>query len=319
MSIGIGLYGTNGHQIQNVPISNELGKIVAVADFPRESLPPALRDAEGLAVYDTLDELLKDERVQLVSLCSARRREQAEHAIRALRAGKHVYAEKPCALSEPELDAILAAARESGRQFHEMAGTAFEQPYLAMRQVVQKGTLGEIVQVICEKSYPYHDHRPQDEEVDGGLIEQVAIHAMRFVEHVAGMRVASIQSTETSLGNPIAGGGLRMASAMIARLENGGVASLTANYLNPRGTGVWGYESLRIFGTKGMLESTRGGTETRLVLGEVDHGPIDTSEPGLNFLEVILRSISGKGEMPFTLEEELRPTRWVIRAKQELL
>lgn len=43
-----------------------------------------------------------------------------------------------------------------------------------------------MVQVIAEKSYPYHERRPRDEDVDGGLILQCGVHAMRFVEHVAG-------------------------------------------------------------------------------------------------------------------------------------
>jgi len=185
MSIGIGIYGTNRHQINKAVIGDGLGRIVATADVPTDALSASLREEKTITHYQMLDDLLADPRVELVSLCSARR-EQAGHAIRALRAGKHVYAEKPCAMEEADLDAILDAARESGRMFHEMAGTAFDQPYLAMREIVRAGRIGEVVQVICEKSYPYHDGRPQDEDVDGGLIGQNAIHAVRFVEHVAG-------------------------------------------------------------------------------------------------------------------------------------
>jgi len=109
-----------------------------------------------------------------------------------------------------------------------------------------------------------------------------------------------------------------MASQLILGLENGGLASVCANYLNPRGTGVWGDESLRIRGTLGMVESTQGGKETRLVIGETNHGPLDTTAPRIDFLEAFLRAISGEGKMPLTLEEELSPTRWVILAKKSL-
>jgi predicted dehydrogenase len=54
--------------------------------------------------------------------------DQASDAIGCLEAGRHVYAEKPSALIEVELDAILKVARRSGRQFLEMAGTIFEAP-----------------------------------------------------------------------------------------------------------------------------------------------------------------------------------------------
>jgi predicted dehydrogenase len=256
--------------------------------------------------------------VDLISLCSPRRRDQADDAIRALRAGKHVYAEKPSAMEEEELDAILRASQESGSLFREMAGTAFEQPYFAMRQIVREGRIGKVVQVIAEKSYPYQDWRPHDENVDGGLIRQCAIHAMRFVEHVAGMRVRSVQAMETTTGNRGSEDGLRMAACLMMKLEGGAVASIAANYLNPRGSGIWGYETLRILGDQGMVESTQGGRHTRLVIDEEDLGPLEVSNAGINYLDAYLDTILGRGDMPLTLEEELSPTRWVIRAKRSV-
>jgi len=320
MSIGIGIYGANGHQIWKAPHElGGLGHVAATARIPREALPTSLRDDSEIVHHETLEALLGDPRVELVSLCSPRRRDQAAHAIQALRAGKHVYAEKPCAMEECELDAILRVSSECGRMFHEMAGTAFEQPYLTMREAVRAGRIGQVVQVLCEKSYPWHPDRPQDEEVDGGLIEQVAIHGLRLVEHVGGVRVRAVEARETSLGNPVAGGGLRMAASLMLELEGGGLASVSANYLNPRGTGVWGDETLRVLGTLGMVESFHGGRNTRLVIGETDHGPLDATAPRIDFLAAYLQSISGLGGMPLPLEEELSPTRWVIRAKKRIV
>src|SRR5689334_19958231 len=187
--IGVGLFGGNGHQIYHQLEHLPAARLVAVATIDPALLPATLREDRDVRCYDALDNLLRDPRVELVSLCSPRRRDQAADAIRALRAGKHVYAEKPCAMTEADLDAILEAARASGKQFHEMAGSALAQPYLAMRKVVQSGALGEVVQVLGQKSYPYHDRRPQDEDLDGGLIGQAAVHAVRWVEHVALTRV----------------------------------------------------------------------------------------------------------------------------------
>jgi predicted dehydrogenase len=318
MAVNIGLFGTNGHQIHQALVNHPRARLVAVADFPRERLPEQLRDDAAITFHGSFAEMLADPKVDLISLCSARRSDQAGQAIRALRAGKHVYAEKPCAMTEPDLDAILQAVRETGKQFHEMAGTSFGQPYFAMREIVRQGLVGEVVQVIAEKSYPYHPDRPQDEDIDGGLIGQCAIHAVRMVEQVGGVPIQSSLAEETTLGNPVSHGGLRMAAALVFTLENGGVATVTANYLNPLGTGVWGYESLKVLGTQGLVESEKGGLQTRLVVGKEDRGPIDVSAPGIDYLEAFLKTILGEGEMPLTLEEELRPTRWVIRAKQAL-
>ena len=309
LPIRIGLYGTNGHQIHNALIDNPLGVCVATAAFDRDRLPEPLRAHPGIRHYETLDELLADDEVDLVSLCSPRRRDQAQESIRAMEAGKHVYAEKPAAMTEPELDAILAAVDATGKGFHEMwTGSACAQPYWAMRQIVQAGTLGEVIQVLVQKSYPLQHNRPQDEDVDGGLILQVGVHALRFVEFTAGVKVDEIWAIDTQLGNP-GEGDLRIAASMMCRLANGGVASVICNYLNPPAFGMHGNEMVRIFGTKGFLESTDGGTRTRLVLNEEDRGPLEITEPGKRYLDLVLASLFGHDVMPLTLEDELHPTR----------
>lgn len=312
--IRVGLYGTNGHQIHQALAQNPLARIGGLAGFPDKEVTGPLAGA-AIRRYRNFGEMLADPEIDCVSLCSPRRRDQAAEAVRALLAGKHVLAEKPCAMTGADLDGIFAAVKKSGKIFHEMSGTAFAQPYLAMRRIVQSGRIGGVIQVVAEKSYPYHGDRPQDEDVDGGLIGQNGIHALRFVEHVACTPIASIRAVETTRGNPVAGGGLRMAASLLLTLKNGGVASLAANYLNPRGTGVWGCESLKILGDKGMVESREEGRHTRLVIGEKDLGAFDISPPADPWLDRYFRSLSGEDSMPLSLEEELSPTRWTILAR----
>jgi len=313
--IRIGLYGVNGHQIHREALSLHTAEIVAVAAFPDHIAAELGQKVPGLRCHDTLDDLLADEAVQLVSLCSPRRREQASDAVKCLTAGRHVYAEKPCAMTEKDLDRILAAAERSGCQFHEMAGTALEAPYLAMAGIARSGRLGPVVQVLAQKSYPYYEGRPQDEDVDGGLTLQVGVHAFRMIEHVAGTRIAEIAAFETRLGNP-AEGNLKMAVSIATRLENGGVASVLANYLNQPGFGKWGNETLRIFGTRGFVEAVDGGARTRLVIGDRDFGALPDAGGSQSFLGLYLESLLGRASMPFSLEEEIHPTRMIIKAKE---
>jgi predicted dehydrogenase len=313
--LGVALYGVNAHQVQARLVGNPRARLVAIAGVPEAELPPELRGDREVRRCAGLDELLRDERVELVSLCSPRRADQGAEAIRCLRAGRHVYAEKPCALREEELDAILAAATASGRNFREMSGTAFAQPYLAVRQVVQEGRIGEVVQVFVQKSYPYFDGRPQDEDVDGGLIAQVGVHGVRLVEHAACGFVESVEAIETGTGNP-GRGGLRMAASLQMRLRNGGLATVIANYLNVRPSGVWGYEEFRVFGTRGFVETLEGGARTRLVTVERDWGPLDVSAPAPDDFDRYVAALQGGAPMPLSQEAELHPTRIVLRARQ---
>ncbi|RMD73939.1 MAG: hypothetical protein D6820_17750 [Lentisphaerae bacterium] len=129
------------------------------------------------------------------------------------------------------------------------------------------------------------------------------------------MKISDVECMESRLGNPVADGGLRMASSMMAALENGGLASVVCNYLKPRAFSPWGNECLRIFGTEGMLEAVDGGTRTRLILHDKDLGELDIREPSIPYHDLFFDEILGHGEFPISLEDELHPTRMLIRAK----
>jgi predicted dehydrogenase len=317
MRIKIGLFGTAGHQIQNDLQGHPAAEIVALAGFADAQIPPPLKSA-GVRVHASLESLLADPEIQLVSLCSPFKDEQGEHIIRCLEAGKHAYAEKPCCLSEAVLDRIIATAQRTGKLFHEMAGTAFQQPYCTLREIVAAGTIGEVIQVSSQKSYPWGDWRPGDERVDGGLTRQAGIYNARFAEHVAGVRIKSMQILETRLGNDIPGNACRRAVSFLMEFENGGVGSGVANYCCPASPGwpTWGYESLIIFGSQGFVESIDGGRIGTLAVTGRTPQTLDFSRPGRDYLGMFLEEIaSGRKIIPLDLEAELRPTRWVIRAK----
>src|SRR5262249_41504945 len=69
------------------------------------------------AAYCTTDfeQILADKDVDVV-LITSRNQHHADQAARSLRAGKHVFVEKPMALTAGECDDLIAATYESGRQ-----------------------------------------------------------------------------------------------------------------------------------------------------------------------------------------------------------
>lgn len=308
--VGVGLYGANGHQIQAQLEDHPLARWVASAEVAETP--------EGVRRHPDLDALLADPEVELVSFCSPLRSEQGEHIIRCLEAGKHAYAEKPCCMDEATLDRILETVTRTGMRFHEMAGTALEQPYATLREIVTSGVIGEVIQVLSQKSYPWADWRPGDENIDGGLATQAGVYTTRFVEHVAGVKIASIEMRETTLGNTVPGSDCRRAVSFLMTFENGGVGSAVTNYCCPASPGweKWGYENLRIFGDKGFVESIDCGRAGILAVEGQTPKTLDFSTPGEDFLDLYVKEIlSESTRIPFDLETETRPTRWVLRAK----
>jgi predicted dehydrogenase len=74
----------------------------------------ALRFGAAYATSE-YDEVLKDPQVDAV-LIASRNQQHASQALAALRAGKHVFVEKPMALTAPECAGLCEAVEESGRQ-----------------------------------------------------------------------------------------------------------------------------------------------------------------------------------------------------------
>lgn len=311
--IRVGLFGTNGHQILHKLKNHPDAELAAVAGFPVSTV-------EGLAdtveVYESLEDMLEDPEIDVVSLCSPIRSNQGADAVACLKAGKHVYAEKPGAHSEQELKVILQTAQETRKEFHEMADTIFHEPYWSVRKLVQSGKLGTVVQVYVQKSYPLRPWtRPQDEDTDGGLIRWVGIHGIRFLEHITGLRVVDVRVFQTHLGNKDPDKGLFTASSWAMTLENGGVATMCANYLNPKSFPTWGNETVRVFGTEGMVEVTDGGTHTHWYAPQEDMGSIDVSGSECkDFFDCYMTHLRHGEPMPMDLAEELHPLHVVLRA-----
>jgi len=314
--IRVGIYGEYGHQIENKLYNNPNAELKAVCNVSEDYIKEVEEGiGKKIKVYKTLAQMLSDEEIDLVSLCSPQRKDQENDAVKCLLSGKHVYAEKPAAFSQEGLDRILEASKRSGCEFHEMADSIFMEPYWSARKIVRSGKIGEVVQVYVQKSYPLCiNTRPQNEEKDGGLIRQAGIHAIRFLEHITGTWVENVRVYQTHLGN-IENDGLYTASSWAMTLSNGAVASACVNYLNPSGFGRWGNESVRIFGTDGMLEITDGGLRTHVYTHKADEGKINTDKSDCeDFFDLLIRHLLYGDKMPLTQEEELHPLRVVIKA-----
>ena len=196
-----------------------------------------------------------------------------------------------------------------------MGALELEQPYLAMRDCIRSGAIGEVVQVFVQKSYPWADWRPKDEAIDGGLATQVGIYPLRFIEQVAGLKATSVEIHETRLGNDDPDSDCRRAVSMLMTLENGGIASAICNYLNPSSHIIWGYDILRVFGTVGIVESNLLDRTARLLKPGAAPEQLDISAPAPSSLDLMIDSLLDGTPIPMALSDELGPSRWVVRAK----
>lgn len=109
----------------------------------RASAFAAEHGVEG-RVFEHWEDVLTDAEIDAVDICAPHSL-HAAMTLEALSAGKHVFLEKPMALSAADCDRMIAAARERGLLLSVMHNRRFGRAALAMKAMLDTGDLGDPV------------------------------------------------------------------------------------------------------------------------------------------------------------------------------
>jgi predicted dehydrogenase len=147
-----------------------------------------LMDLSGLARYPEFDALLADPNVDLVDLCVPND-EHARLAVRALEAGKNVLVEKPIALTTADADAMLAAARSSGKRLMVAHVLPFLPEFAFAAEAVRSGRFGALKAAHFNRVIARPDWSAgiADADRSGGPAIDLHIHDTHFIGLVCGV------------------------------------------------------------------------------------------------------------------------------------
>lgn len=137
--------------------------------------------------------VLSDSEVEIVYLCTPNS-QHVDQAVVALEAGKHIFVEKPLAVTVEDCKKIIAAAKDSSGQVMVGHGARFSNIFETIHHLVHTGTLGDACFV--EGDY-VHDLKPflplpghdwwMDPEKEGQLpIIGGACHPLDLMRWIAG-------------------------------------------------------------------------------------------------------------------------------------
>jgi len=116
------------------------GRLTAITGGSRA---PALAAEWGTVAMPSVEALLAHPDVEAVIVTSPHSF-HLDQAVAAARAGRHVYLEKPMALSVAECDAIIGACRTAGVKLTVNFVTRFRHAPLAAWRLVQDGAIGQL-------------------------------------------------------------------------------------------------------------------------------------------------------------------------------
>jgi predicted dehydrogenase len=148
-------------------------------------------DLSAHSRYSDLDALLADPEVDLVDLCVPND-QHAAMAVRALEAGKHVLVEKPIALEVADADAMLAAARRSGKLLMVAHVLPFFPEFAYALEAVQSGRYGRLQAAHLTRVISKPDWSAGIAEFarSGGPAIDLHIHDTHFVGLLCGVPTA---------------------------------------------------------------------------------------------------------------------------------
>ncbi len=112
----------------------------------------ALVEAYGGQVYPTLDDMLADDRIDLVVNLTIHHAHPAV-ITRCLEAGKHVHSEKPLALTYGEAKQLVELAEAKGLRLSCSPITFMGEAQQTAWKVIREGTLGTVRVVYCEVNW----------------------------------------------------------------------------------------------------------------------------------------------------------------------
>jgi predicted dehydrogenase len=150
--------------------------------------PGEMMDLGDIAQYATLDDLLGDPAIDLVDVCNPTHL-HAETAIAALRAGKHVLVEKAIALEPREADAMVKAAKKSGKMLMVAHVLPFFPEFAFAAETVRSGEYGPMLGGHFKRiiSKPDWSAEIGDAAKTGGPAVDLHVHDTHFIRLLCGM------------------------------------------------------------------------------------------------------------------------------------
>ena len=159
--------------------------VVAIAD------PNPKMVMEGVRSYGTASELLEDTEVDAVFICTPNRWNQ-QFTIEALRAGKHVFCEKPPAFNAEQVEEVIAAERSCpGLKLMYGLNHRHHESMRKARELIDSGVYGKILWMrgrygkSVDPSF-YDDWRSRRELAGGGIMMDQGIHMLDLFLMMAG-------------------------------------------------------------------------------------------------------------------------------------
>ncbi|WP_194774997.1 Gfo/Idh/MocA family protein [Pararhodonellum marinum] len=259
--------------------------------------------------YETFDKIADNPEIDVIYIVLPPSMHK-EYVIRAAKTGKHVWCEKPMAVTSKECQEMIDACKANNVTLSIGYRCQHEPNTKEYRKIVKDQKLGKVLGVDCAAGYRESrtDHWKQKKEMGGGVIYDMGVYSIQGARLGAGMEPIAVVSAKTWAERPeIYKDGL--AEVVEAKLEfpGGVMADIKTSFAE-------NINFLTVNCEEGKIEmapfSAYAGIKGKSPLGEINH-PYEIPWQQANQMDMDAKAIMNNHPMPVPGEEGLRDIRIV--------
>ncbi len=303
----IGLIGIEGHENYTLGAMEDMPNtmLAAITTNNTRGVEQFQRKFDKLSfentkIYENHEEMLEKENLDIVSVYT-HHGSRAECIIDAAKSGAAVYTEKPLSRTLDELEEVKQAVEQNGTHLTMMLNLRFHGAFMKIRELIQKGAIGEVTQATAQKSYKLGSRAKwmRDSDTFAGIIPFIACHALDLILWCGGLEFVKGSAFENTVGRPELND-FRNTASVITLAKNGATCSTRLDFCRPMVAESWGDDRLRFAGVEGIIEYQHGKLtllNTGNKLHEVDYGA------GMSQFKNFIASIEGREELVIPFHE----------------
>ena len=223
-------------------------KLIGVVSRTQARADDFARRFNAQHAYTNFDDLLKNPEVTVVAIHTPNA-QHAEQAIAAARAGKHVFCDKPMAISAADAERIVRECEKAGVtlgvNFHNRQMPCF----LETRRIVQSGEIGKVLMVQLEASAGVGASsvaatwRQDPAQAGLGTSMNVGTHVYDILRFIQGSEIVMVSAMFDTAPQV-----METTSLTTFRFANGALAQLNVNQSTPNP-----HNDFVIYGSKGRI------------------------------------------------------------------
>ncbi len=154
--------------------------------------------------YDTMDKLADNPDIDVVYVVTPNGL-HAEHSIKALKAGKHVFCEKPMEISAERCEQMIAEAKKAGKMLSIGYRCQYDPSHIECRRLAQEKVFGELktIEAGFSRGITATEWRVQKALAGGGPLMDVGIYALQTCRFVSGREPVEVSAKFMPITDPV--------------------------------------------------------------------------------------------------------------------